>query len=213
MEKAQRKRCTKCGKVKALDEFHRWSHSPDGRACQCRLCDKARKQERYTDPDFRAREAARNRALRARPEVAAKVRARLVKLREDPKWRAAANARYRAWYSDPDTRVRRLARGAHRRARALGIPFDKDLSDLLPAPTHCPALGVPLNYSAQPGKGGQRFFSPSIDRIDPKGGYVKGNRIIVSLLANTIKTNATPDQIRKVADFYSRLSAAKSGGS
>ena len=44
-----------------------------------------------------------------------------------------------------------------------------------------------------------------IDRIDPKKGYVKGNIIVVSMRANRIKTDATVDEIRKVADFYEKL--------
>lgn len=32
------KRCTKCGKVKSLDEFHRDSRQADGRFCWCKLC-------------------------------------------------------------------------------------------------------------------------------------------------------------------------------
>ena len=48
-------------------------------------------------------------------------------------------------------------------------------------------------------------YSPSFDRIYPKKGYVKGNIVIVSNKANRIKTDATVDEIRKVADFYEKL--------
>jgi hypothetical protein len=48
-------------------------------------------------------------------------------------------------------------------------------------------------------------LTPSIDRIDPKKGYVKENIIVVSMKANRIKTDATIDEIRKVADFYEKL--------
>ena len=49
------------------------------------------------------------------------------------------------------------------------------------------------------------YLTPSIDRIDPKKGYVKDNIIVVSMRANRIKTDATVDEIRKVADFYEKL--------
>ena len=39
----------------------------------------------------------------------------------------------------------------------------------------------------------------------PNKGYVKGNIIVVSMRANRIKTDATFDEIRKVADFYEKL--------
>jgi hypothetical protein len=48
-----------------------------------------------------------------------------------------------------------------------------------------------------------------MDRIDNTKGYEKGNVIIVSRLANVIKNQATPSQIKKVADFYMKLYAEK----
>ena len=52
---------------------------------------------------------------------------------------------------------------------------------------------------------GDADYSPSFDRIYPKKGYIKGNIVIVSNKANRIKTDATVDEIRKVADFYEKL--------
>lgn len=43
--------------------------------------------------------------------------------------------------------------------------------------------------------------SPSLDRIDPKLGYVIGNIAVISHRANTIKSNASVEEIRKVADW------------
>ena len=48
-------------------------------------------------------------------------------------------------------------------------------------------------------------YSPSFNRIDPIKGYTKNNIVIVSNRANRIKSDATVDEIRKVADFYERL--------
>ena len=48
-------------------------------------------------------------------------------------------------------------------------------------------------------------LTPSIDRINPKKGYVKENIIVVSMKANRIKTDATVEEIRKIADFYEKL--------
>lgn len=42
----------------------------------------------------------------------------------------------------------------------------------------------------------------SLDRKDNSLGYVKGNVVIVSLKANKIKRDATPLELRQVADFY-----------
>lgn len=48
--------------------------------------------------------------------------------------------------------------------------------------------------------------SPTLDRIIPRRGYVPGNVIVVSNLANRIKSSATARQIRRVATFYEMLS-------
>jgi hypothetical protein len=87
------------------------------------------------------------------------------------------------------------------RAKRAGIPFDIVVTDLA-WPTHCPALGIELDYSLGTKGSGSRSNSPSLDRVIPSLGYVKGNVIVVSQLANAIKTNATVEQIERVAAFY-----------
>lgn len=46
--------------------------------------------------------------------------------------------------------------------------------------------------------------SPSLDRLNPRKGYVPGNVAVISFIANTIKSNATPTQLRKVADWVAK---------
>ena len=67
----------------------------------------------------------------------------------------------------------------------------------------CPVLGVKMETTKLHSKNSD--FSPSFDRIYPKQGYTKGNVIVISNKANRIKTDATVEQIRKVADFYEKL--------
>ncbi|MFE2532612.1 HNH endonuclease signature motif containing protein [Streptomyces sp. NPDC059371] len=51
------KRCTACGGVKPLDDFHKDSGSSDGRRPRCKLCVKERDDARREDRNRRAREA------------------------------------------------------------------------------------------------------------------------------------------------------------
>jgi hypothetical protein len=64
-------------------------------------------------------------------------------------------------------------------------------------PTHCPILGIELNYSASY----RSDDSPSFDRIDSSKGYVKGNVVIMSWRANRIKNDGTAEEHQRIADF------------
>ena len=47
--------------------------------------------------------------------------------------------------------------------------------------------------------------APSLDRLIPELGYVKGNIAVVSTRANIIKRDATPEELMKVAKFYEKV--------
>jgi hypothetical protein len=58
------------------------------------------------------------------------------------------------------------------------------------APKVCPVFGKKFE-----GKGGFSPWARSIDRIDPKLGYVRGNVQIISNRANYMKRDATPEEL------------------
>lgn len=65
------------------------------------------------------------------------------------------------------------------------------------APKKCPVFNKPLVK-------GERHpipFSPSIDRIIPEKGYVRGNLRIISYMANKMKQDATPKQLEQFAHW------------
>jgi hypothetical protein len=72
-------------------------------------------------------------------------------------------------------------------------------------PSRCPVFGFPLKVA----RGQRADNSPSLDRVVPKLGYVPGNVIVVSWLANRIKSNATVDELQQVAAFYTQLTKGK----
>jgi len=92
---------------------------------------------------------------------------------------------------------------AQRRARKKGVPFEIEISDIV-IPEYCPVLGIKLEVAS----GYAQDNSPSLDRIIPALGYVKGNILVISYKANTIKSNATVDELRKVAAFYGNNSSS-----
>ena len=87
-----------------------------------------------------------------------------------------------------------LFTAAKSRARKNGIPFNLDLSDIV-IPEFCPVLGIPMIKAI----GKHTSNSPSLDKIIVKLGYVKGNVWVISNRANTIKTNATVEEIELLA--------------
>lgn len=91
---------------------------------------------------------------------------------------------------------------AKRNAKKAGVPFNLELSDIT-LPTHCPVLGLELKR----GEGKFCDTSPSVDRIIPELGYVKGNIAVVSWKANRIKTNAAIAELVAVANFYNTLTS------
>jgi len=54
---------------------------------------------------------------------------------------------------------------------------------------------------------GQGFskWSPSIDKVDPKLGYVPGNIQVISMLANCMKRDATREQLHMFADWIKEV--------
>lgn len=128
---------------------------------------------------------------------------------KDPKDRAAARKRYKKRHPERDREsMRRFRRNnpekvlvslAKQRAKLVGVPFKLTALDVR-IPHRCPILGIPL-------KRGERIHgdaSPTLDRIVPKKGYVRGNVQVISALANRMKNNASPRHLRLFASWIRR---------
>lgn len=89
----------------------------------------------------------------------------------------------------------RMFESAKRRAQSKGLPFNIEISDII-IPERCPLLDIPL----QDCKGAAGDSSPSLDRLLPHLGYVKGNVIVISHRANQIKSCASVDELMMIAD-------------
>ena len=86
-----------------------------------------------------------------------------------------------------------LLRRAKRRAIRKGLAFSLTLADIFPLPKFCPVFGTRFSI------GGPRAYS--LDRINNSRGYVPGNVIVISYLANRLKNNGTADQHQRIADW------------
>ena len=89
-----------------------------------------------------------------------------------------------------------LVREIRHRAKQSNIPCDLNESDI-EIPTHCPILGIEIKFE----KGKARETTPSLDRIVPEKGYVKGNCYIISKKANRMKQDNTPETLRAILAY------------
>lgn len=92
--------------------------------------------------------------------------------------------------------------GAKKRALLKGFEFNLEVEDIPEIPKYCPILGIEIkaNIIGQP-----LDSSPSLDRIDSKKGYIKGNIQIISNRANRIKADATIEELDKLINFLKNL--------
>lgn len=113
------------------------------------------------------------------------------------KYKAANAARgpdyHRAWRgANPE---KALLVAAKYRAKRQGAKFDIDADDIR-IPDLCPILGVPLRANTR--------HAPSVDRIRPDGGYVRGNIQVISRKANAMKSDAVPGELVRFADWVGK---------
>lgn len=87
---------------------------------------------------------------------------------------------------------KRLLYAAKKRAKNKGLDFNLVESDIL-IPEYCPYLGIKLVVSRP--RGDSRRDIASLDRIDNTKGYIQGNVEVISWLANTMKSNATIENL------------------
>jgi hypothetical protein len=93
-----------------------------------------------------------------------------------------------------------FVRSAKKRAEEKNLSFNLDKEFVASIATDkCPIFNTPFDWGLD-GKG-HTPFRPSLDRIIPELGYVKGNVVFISHLANTIKSNATEKELYAVADW------------
>jgi hypothetical protein len=99
-----------------------------------------------------------------------------------------------------------MFRNARLRAKNKNLDFDIDYEYVRSlVVSRCPVFGMPLEWSAIRGNGKKMIpNSPSLDRIDPTKGYVKGNVWIISNKANTFKSYATHEELKILAEAVGR---------
>lgn len=87
--------------------------------------------------------------------------------------------------------IKHMIHSSRRRAEEKGIEFNISEEGII-IPEICPILEVPLVIGTKD----NYEYSPSIDRIDNSKGYIKGNIMIISKKANSMKNSATLSELK-----------------
>ena len=99
-------------------------------------------------------------------------------------------------YNDIDYRLSKVVTNATKRAKKNNLPIDIDVEYLKTIMTEkCPVFDIKLNWDTS-GEG-ITDNSPSLDRVIPELGYVKGNVVFLSHLASRIKNDVTEKEWRE----------------
>lgn len=86
--------------------------------------------------------------------------------------------------------------GAKKRAKMRGTEFTITTQDLV-VPDVCPVLNIPIVL----GVGKFCWNSPTVDEVRVGEGYTPENSLVMSFKANAMKSDATPEELLRFADW------------
>ena len=189
-------RCTHCRRWKKKESFTPRLKTTRGYTHWCRDCLRQRHNSYYANPEVKERAHRRYLENKKNPEWRARRQQQSDSWRHKNRDRVRINARknYKKWLPA------RLVQLAKVRSEKKQIPFSITKDNFV-IPKLCPVLGIELKQ----GRGHSCPNSPSLDRIVPEKGYVKGNIIVVSHKANSIKNAGTATEIGRVYRFYKAI--------
>lgn len=95
-----------------------------------------------------------------------------------------------------------IIRNSKYMAKRRGIYFNITYKDF-ELPKFCPILGIELEYGS--GHDGNSSQHATLDRIDNSKGYIPGNIMIISRLANAMKNSSNFQQLKQFITNYSLL--------
>ena len=192
------KTCCCCGEEKPLEEFVKDNRRKDGRSTLCKECKRKRDRERYAkikdDPEYHAKKLEHSAKYRQTHQEQIK------KYSDEYNMRPEVIERKSEWHQNKQlkrsisTKIQDMLTRAKNRSIEKGVPFNLCKDDIEFVEV-CPLLNIPLNWEGGP----RDKNTPSLDRIIPEKGYVKGNVKIISNLANMMKSYANNEELQMFA--------------
>lgn len=99
-----------------------------------------------------------------------------------------------------DWKIRGMIIGARSRAKKHNLPFNITKEDVV-IPERCPVFGTKFNLSNTE----MSDDSPSLDKIIPSKGYVKGNICVISSRANTLKRDGNLNEFIQIVKYLEQF--------
>ena len=198
------KKCSKCGILQVFDNFHRDRTKADGCATVCKTCVSHKKKQYYVEHKEASNEKDRAYYVAHAEQRIAEAKQyrienseQILKQKREYYIQNSKEILERERQFRLNKREEYLLRKARERAKRLGLDFDLTKEDIV-IPDVCPVLGIPFVS----GSAGFYDNTPTVDRLIPELGYVKGNINVISWRANHIKTDSTVEELRAVANWF-----------
>lgn len=113
----------------------------------------------------------------------------------------------KTWEAYQRKRIQAIQTNKPKYCRDRGLDIDITGTDgldylvsIFPKDYICPALGIKMKWNDSPHVGD----SPSLDRLDPTKGYVRGNLVWISERANTMKHDATLAELESLTKWLKK---------
>ena len=90
-----------------------------------------------------------------------------------------------------------MLQSAKQSAKKRGLDFNLEISDII-IPDVCPIFKTPFAGELRENRNPR---APSIDRINPNLGYIKGNVEIISWRANFLKSNGSSEEFKLLSEY------------
>lgn len=160
--------CIKCNLEKSLEDFHRTNRALNKLSSWCKQCKKE------YDVIYRQSDKIQN-----------------LYHSQDYRDRKAEYRKYRDQVEPREQIINSL----RSRSKQYNLPFNLEVKDII-IPEYCPLLEIKLERKPYGKRGSFQANSPSVDKIIPELGYVKGNIMVMSMKANAMKYNASIEELK-----------------
>jgi hypothetical protein len=186
--------CSQCKAEKPIEDFYPKSGGKGGVSAECKSCAAIRKKKFYQIDRSNILEQKARYYVEHKEQILQRKFTEYYTTGRQKKKEHRDNARA----ADPRLfKVQEMLTHARRRSKSKDIEFkitEADLGDWRTIES-CPVLGIQLAWENP----ALQADSPTIDRIKNNLGYVPENVRIISWRANRLKSDATPEELRKIS--------------